>query len=332
LARPLRIEYPGAFYHAFSRGNQKQPTYFSDDDRYFFLNCLRKACAKFSVVVHAFCLMSNHFHLFLETPLGDLSRMMHSLITSYTVYFNKKHDRQGHLFQGRFKSVLVEAASYAKELSRYIHLNPVRSGLADAPGGYPWSSYDTYLGNAKPEKWLDTSVVLKLFGERVVESRRAYARYVDEGIGKEQLEFIRDSVRTGILGNDIFIARIKKEYLQEELANPSRDTPQLRRLRKSPDLPAILAASEGVLGPRNKYLVPVAIFLAHKNSPVRLREIGEFFSLSISSVSNARLKAKAMIASNSVLAKAVEEIEKTVDAGGDKDGEERVRSTFFEKK
>jgi putative transposase len=332
MARQLRIEYPGAFYHVFSRGNQKQPIFLSDDDRYFFLNCLRRACKKFGVIVHAYCLMTNHFHHFLETPQGDLSRVMHSLITSYSVYFNKKHDRVGHLFQGRYKSVLVEAASYAKELSRYIHLNPVRSGLVDAPAGYPWSSYDVYLGTVKPEKWLDTTVVLKLFGERMAESRRSYARYVGEGVGKEQLELIRASARTGILGSDAFIARIRKEHLQEELANPSRDTPQIRRLRKRPDLPAILSASERVLGARNKYLVPVVIFLGHKNSPLGLREIGEFFSLSVSSVSNARLRAKTAIAGNSVLAEAVAEIEKAIDEGVDEDGEERVRSTFFEKK
>lgn len=106
MARQLRIQYPGAFYHVYSRGNQKQPIFHSDEDRNYFLHCLRRTCEKFVAVIHTYCLMLNHFHLFLETPLGNLSRMMHYLITGYTVYFNKNHERQWHLFQGRYKCVL----------------------------------------------------------------------------------------------------------------------------------------------------------------------------------------------------------------------------------
>ena len=244
MARSLRIEYRGAFYHVFSRGDQKQPIFFAADDRCYFLNCLRKACEKFGAVVHVYCLMPNHFHMILETPFGNLSRTMHFLVTKYTVYFNKKHKRQGHLFQGRFRSILVEAVGYAKELSRYVHLNPVRSRIVDRPERFEWSSYGYYLGSARPEKWLETALILRMFGEDAAASQRAYVEFVIQGIGKEPPDFIRDSVRTGILGSEEFIKRIKRTYLKGVIEKPDRDRPQLRKLRDRPDLPCIRSLAE----------------------------------------------------------------------------------------
>jgi len=308
LARQLRIEYPGAFYHVFSRGNQKQPIFLTDDDRYFFLKCVREAHEKFGVIVHVFCLMPNHFHLILETPLGNLSRMMHFLITSYTVYFNKKHERNGHLFQGRFRSVLIEAVSYAQELSRYIHLNPVRSGIADRPERYAWSSYGYYRGTAISGRWLETAVVLRLFGERSDVARKSYMEFVTKGIGLEPPASIKDSARKGILGSEEFVARITKEYLGDDLGTPDREKPQLQRLQARPDLPRILSISERALGPCNRWVVPIAILISHECTASKLREIGKFFSLSISGVSNACSRARAAAAANAALASALREI------------------------
>jgi putative transposase len=329
LARQLRIEYPGAFYHVFSRGNQKQPVFLSDDDMYFFLKCLREAHDKFGVIVHVYCLMPNHYHLILETPLGNLSKIMHFLNTTYTIYFNKKHKRCGHLFQGRYKSILIEAESYAQELSRYIHLNPVRSEIVELPEQYPWSSYEFYRGKAKPEKWLDTGFILSLFGNHPDKARSAYTKFVLEGIGKEVPDSIRNSVRKGILGSDEFITRIKKEYLGDKLEKPDREKPQLRKLHRKPNLPLILSVSEKVLGSRNRFVVPMAILISHKNSALKLREIGEFFSLSISSVSNACSRARAAIAGNTTLASAAQEIELEI---AEAEGQEGVKPTFFRKK
>jgi len=312
LARQLRIEYPGAFYHVFSRGNQKQPIFLCDADKCFFLKCLREAHEKFGILVHVYCLMPNHYHLALETPLGNLSNMMHFLNTAYTVYFNAKHKRSGHLFQGRYKSILIEAESYGRELSRYIHLNPVRSGIVKLPEQYPWSSYGYYRGTAEPEKWLETAFILSLFGECLEKARKTYVEFVIEGIGKDVPASMRDSVRKGILGSDEFVAKIKKEHLGEKLNKPDREKPQLRKLRKKPDLPLILSVSEKVLGPRNKHLLPIAILISHKNSALKLKEIGEFYSLSISSVSNACSRARAAIAGNATLTNAMEEIEQAI--------------------
>jgi putative transposase len=315
LARQLRIEYPGAFYHVFSRGNQKQPVFLSDDDFFFFLKCLREAHEKFGVIVHVYCLMPNHYHLILETPLGNLSKIMHILNTTYTIYFNKKHKRCGHLFQGRYKSILIEAESYAQELSRYIHLNPVRSEIVELPEQYPWSSYEIYRGKAKLERWLDTGFVLSLFGNHLEKARSAYTKFVLEGIGKEVPDSIRNSVRKGILGSDEFITRIRKEFLGDKISKSDREKPQLRKLRKKPDLKIILSISEKVLGDKNKFVRPMAVFISHKNSVLRLEEIAQFFSLSVSGVSSACRRVRAAMAGNTSLTNAIKEIERTLKTG-----------------
>lgn len=310
MARQLRIDYPGAFYHVYSRGNQKQPIYVTDDDRSFFLNLLRRAHERFGVIIHAYCLMPNHFHLALETPADHLSRMMHFLITSYTVYFNKKHDRHGHLFQGRFRAILIEAVVYARELSRYIHLNPVRARLVESPEDYCWSSYRCFTGQAAPARWLDIYMILKLFNDDLTKARTVYAAYIREGMGLETPRALVESAKRGILGSEEFIARIKEEHLREFVGKSDREKPQLRKLREKPDLQKVLALSERVLGPRNKCLIPIAVYISHNNSSLKLKEIGAFFALSISTVSNAQSKARAMIAGNVSLAHAVEEIER----------------------
>ena len=141
MARPLRIEYPGAFYHVTSRGNEQKDIFKSDFDREKFLSYLVSASERYGAEIHAYCLMTNHYHMMLETPLGNLSQIMKHINSSYTSYFNIKHKRVGHLLQGRYKAILVQADAYAAELSRYIHLNPVRAGMVKFPEDYRWTSY-----------------------------------------------------------------------------------------------------------------------------------------------------------------------------------------------
>jgi putative transposase len=140
MARPLRIEFPDAFYHVTARGNERRNIFRDDRDRQRLLGYLESAVLRYKAVVHVYCLMSNHYHLLLSTPAGNLSQIMRHINGGYTTYFNKRHDRAGHLLQGRYKAILVEADPYAGELSRYIHLNPVRAGIAGRPEEYPWSS------------------------------------------------------------------------------------------------------------------------------------------------------------------------------------------------
>ena len=155
MARPLRIEYPNAFYHITSRGNERRAIFGSTGDYARFLGYLQSATERYGARIHCFCLMPNHYHLLLETPRANLRRILHHLNTGYTNYFNTKTERVGHLFQGRYRAVLVEKDAYALELSRYIHLNPVRANLVKEPSQYSWSSYSPYVEKEKRWGWLE---------------------------------------------------------------------------------------------------------------------------------------------------------------------------------
>ncbi|MDP2269071.1 MAG: transposase, partial [Deltaproteobacteria bacterium] len=166
MARPLRIEYPGAFYHITARGNEQKDIFRDDKDRERFLGYLETAVGRYKAVIHVYCLMSNHYHLLLSTPEGNLSQIMRHINGGYTTWFNKRHNRYGHLFQGRYKAILVDADPYAGELSRYIHLNPVRAGMVRQPEQYQWASYTAYSGRAKIPRWLTTDWLLQYFGQK----------------------------------------------------------------------------------------------------------------------------------------------------------------------
>ncbi len=164
MARPLRIEYPGAFYHITNRGVGRQDIFFKDYDRKVFLEKLEDLHEKWGIIFHGYCLMTNHYHLELETPGGELSRPLQWLNHVYAGYVNKEYKRVGHLFQGRFKSVLVEAEDHLHVLTRYIHMNPVRAGIVRRPEEYRWSSYRDYLGIRQCPKWLEVKKTLEMFG------------------------------------------------------------------------------------------------------------------------------------------------------------------------
>jgi len=166
MARPLRITFPGAFYHITSRGNARKVVFKSKRDREKFLEYLESATQRYDALIHAYCMMDNYFHLLLETPSANLPQIMRHINGAYTTYFNIKRKRSGHLFQGRYKSILVDIDEYAKELSRYIHLNPVRAGMVDKPEAYQWSSYPYYIGKKKAPEWLHRAFVLGYFGEK----------------------------------------------------------------------------------------------------------------------------------------------------------------------
>jgi REP element-mobilizing transposase RayT len=310
MARQLRIEYQGAYYHVKSRGNQKQPIFLSDDDRYFFLGCLADAHAKFAIIVHAYCLMTNHYHLFVQTPQGNLSRCMHLINTRYSIYLNTKHERCGHPFQGRFKAILVDAEAYARELSRYIHLNPVRAGIVGLPQDYEWSNFREHLALRREPAWMDTAFVLSLFGSRLAESRGRYAEFVLSAIGQVLKNPLSGAESSGILGSEAFVERIKRTYLQEKMAEPSREIPELRQLKTKPDLSKIRDAVEGYLGERNKHARRATIFITHKNTDYTLKQIGEFFGIGPSGISSACRKMRRHLAGNDSLASAIVEIER----------------------
>ena len=141
MGRPIRIQYPGALYHVTSRGNERRDIFMDGDDRRKFLGIISDYHDRYGIVLHCYVFMDNHYHLVLETPLGNLVKVMHGLNSSYTGYFNRRYARTGHVFQGRYKAIVVDKDAYLLELSRYVHLNPVRGGVVNRPEKYAWSSY-----------------------------------------------------------------------------------------------------------------------------------------------------------------------------------------------
>ena len=226
MARPLRIEYEGAVYHVTSRGNERSDIYKSDRDRERFLGYLETAHKRFNIIIHAYCLLSNHYHFIVETPFANLGKFMQFLNSSYTMYFNTKRKRNGHLFQGRYKSILVDKDNYMQELSRYIHLNPVRANIEKRPEDYKWSSYNYYLNEKNKPEYLGTDFTLQYFNR----NRKRYREFVEAGMAKKTRDIFEDIKAGFILGDKNFVQEIKKKYLQKDQRR--EDLPELRRLKK----------------------------------------------------------------------------------------------------
>lgn len=224
MARPLRVEFDGALYHVTARGNERRAIFRTDRDRVLFLDTLAECVRGHGLLVHAFCLMPNHYHLVVETPQANLSRGLGWLQTTYTIRFNRRHRRSGHLFQGRFKAHLVEADGYAMELLRYIHLNPVRprSRTAPIPPGrrkdldaFVWSSHRTYAGLGDGPPWLCMDW-LSYFGRTRREARREYAGFVGAAFG-QTLETPWDNLRGGlVLGGGELWERVRAALEERE--------------------------------------------------------------------------------------------------------------------
>lgn len=224
MARKPRVYCPGAFYHAILRGNSGQTIFFDDKDRTRFFLLLQEGMERFGHRVHAFCLMTNHVHLAIQITEISLSRILQNLSFRYTRWVNWRQGRTGHLFQGRYKAVLIDADTYLQELTRYIHLNPVRAGMVRKPEKYPWSGHRAYLG-LETIPWLTTDWVLSQFSEKVSVARRAYMKFVQEGMeGGRQEEYYRGSdADSRILGDDTFIERVLDEKEKKQRHRASLD-------------------------------------------------------------------------------------------------------------
>src|SRR5450759_1574712 len=181
MARPLRIEFPGAIYHVTTRGNARKVVFRDDADRNLFLDALGEVVTRFRWLCHAYCLMDQHYHLLIETPRGNLSPGMRQLNGVYTQRFNRRHARSGHIFEGRFKAMLIERRSYLLELARYIVLNPVRAKMIKNPGRYRWSSYPATVGAVASPAWLSADWILGRFAKTRSVAQRRYAEFVAQG-------------------------------------------------------------------------------------------------------------------------------------------------------
>lgn len=236
MARPLRIEYPGAVHHVTARGNAGMPTFLDDGDRRRFLALFEEVVVRFKWACHAYCLMENHYHLLVETTSGNLSVGMRQINGVYTQYFNRRHERVGHLFQGRFKAILVERESYLLELCRHVVLNPVRAGITGQPEDFAWSSYRATAGMEASPRLLAADWVLSQFGQELVKAQHRYRDFVREGLGKRSVW--EDLKSQCILGSPQFLAAIG---LALKGKTSLREIPRNQRMLFRPSLGELLA-------------------------------------------------------------------------------------------
>ncbi|OEU72406.1 MAG: hypothetical protein BA869_02190 [Desulfuromonadales bacterium C00003107] len=310
MARPLRIQYPGAFYHVTSRGNERKDIFRSTIDRERFLGYLESATCRYGAVIHAYCLLSNHYHLLLETPAGNLSEIMRHINGAYTTYFNIKRKRAGHLFQGRYKAILVEADAYAVELSRYIHLNPLRAGITKTLADYRWSSYAAYIGLAEPAPWLKTDFILSLLGQDPRSVQDSYRKFIQAKSDVADESPLNNVVASTILGGDAFVQEVVERYAGgvSETERPEA----LKKLIDRPSIDTVLAAVDKKLAGQEKLSRKVAVYLCHRLTGETLKRIGDRFGLKESAVSQASRRLGNKLLEDKALAKRVSRLEKSL--------------------
>tara|TARA_R110002072_G_scaffold1901_4_gene15784 strand:+ start:6989 stop:7837 length:849 start_codon:yes stop_codon:yes gene_type:complete len=271
MSRPLRIEYSGAVYHLTSRGNARSNIYLTDTDRIEFLKLLSHTCERYNWHAYAFCLMGNHYHLVIETAEANLSRGMRHLNGVYTQTFNRAHQRVGHLFQGRYKAILVEKESYLLEVIRYVLLNPVRANMTKTAGQYQWSSYRAMIDKAITPGWLAKDWVLGHYGKRLSAAQENFIQFVREG--KKQSPLWENLRQQLYLGDEQFVYSLQsKQALDKDLSEVSK----VQRKRSSKPL----SYYENKHNYRND-----AIYAAYKNGTYSQKEIAVYFEMHYSTIS-----------------------------------------------
>lgn len=285
LARQLRIEFPGAVYHITSRGVARSDIFLSAEDRATFLGFLAEVHERMKVTIHCYCLMSNHFHLDLETPEANISNAMKWLNQRYAMYFNRTHDRVGCLFQGRYHAVLVETDSHLHELTRYIHLNPVRANMVNQPAEYLWSSYRSYIGLDMTPTWLEIEPTLRRFSGAGKNRHVAYRDFVEQP-GTAVINPLLERQFGVLLGSKQFIEQIQSRF-SATIPGSGSDIAQLTAFRRTAAISAIVETVAEVFstrkeklrqrGIRNNYPREIALFLASRHTNLSRVELGTYF-------------------------------------------------------
>ena len=273
MARPLRLEYEGAVYHVTSRGNAREVIYSGDGDRTKFLEILSGVVERYGFIIHAYCLMSNHYHLLVETPEGNLSRGMRQLNGVYTQWFNWSHKRVGHVLQGRYKAILVDKDEYLMELSRYLVLNPVRAGVVSRPEEWRWSSYRCMIGLDREPEYLCTEWLLSEFSGDTKRARDRYKSFVEDGIGKKESP-LKGAYGGWILGGKRFLKEVGVR-LEKSNMKKKKETPRRERHAARPMLKEIFAERDRREG----------MYEAVYQWGYKLQEVGDYVGLHYSRVS-----------------------------------------------
>ena len=269
MARPLRIEFAGGLYHVTSRGDRREDIYLDEGDHLVWLQLLGEVCDRFNWRCHAFCQMTNHYHMVVETPEGNLSHGMRQLNGVYTQQVNRRHARSGHVFQGRYKAILVEKENYLLELSHYVVLNPVRARMVSNVGKWPWSSYQAMLGSTSRPDWLETDWLLGQFSGTRKAAIKAYVDFVRAGVG---LDSLWSETRNQVFrGSEGFVASMQRNLPVGDL----REVPRLQR--RGPARPLEEHAKESE---RNS-----AIDKAYRSGDYTMKQLADHFGVHYATVS-----------------------------------------------
>ncbi|MEW6378761.1 MAG: transposase [bacterium] len=315
MARPLRIEFEGAFYHVTARGNEQRTIYQSRFDYEKFKEYLQEAQEKYNCTLHCYVLMTNHYHLIMETAQANLSKVMHYINGSYTTYFNTKRKRTGHLFQGRYKALLVERDNYLLELSRYLHLNPVRAKMVERPEDYPFSSYRAYVCK-DAEDIISHDLIWEMISRNKQEAPGRYKAFVEDAIGIEGENPLRNIYGGVILGGGEFIEETLRKFQGKEIAKRC-DISCRRALSNrlsSLDIEFIIdqmcsclhTSKDDIFNKNGKYR-DLAVYLAKRYTNLSNRQIGQIFTnLSYSAVTKVCQRFIQKMEKNSDLKKNVE--------------------------
>lgn len=318
MGRPLRIEYPGALYHIISRGNERRSIFLDNADRFKFLAILKDYHERYNVLIHSFVLMDNHYHLILETPKANLVEVMHGINGVYTGYFNRRHVRCGHLFQGRYKGILVDKDAYLVELSRYVHLNPVRAEIVEKPQYYTWSSYTSYIGKEKEHPWIEYSWVLGQFDKDKDIARKKYRKYIEESVHKDNLA--QELSGQIILGGERFIEKImdmfkgksiSKEIVERELISKNIMPEDI--IKKVTEAFEVTRDFIDNRAEKSNSVRKAAMYLVYKYCNMGNREAGKIFGgIHYSAIRKAYVRFEEELATDKELAKTIRKIESNV--------------------
>ena len=305
MARSLRIDFPETFYHVLSRGNERREIFSADADYKKFLDLIGRMAEKFGLEVHAYVLMNNHYHLLVKTNKANLSRAIQWLGVSYSVWFNRRYQRSGHLFQGRFKSFLIQDEIYFTAMCMYIHGNPQRAGIVEKLVDYPWSSYPAYSGKKSPNKWLKMESVLGLYEG----NRRRFAR--EQQIALEKGGQILQDLHSGLyLGTPDFADECLKKANKEK----HREKPQIRALLGEKDIKQMAIKVLERIGDKNPvsslstrrrgaFLRDVAIHVLYESGVYRNKEIGSVFGVGYTAITEAAKRGRGYLEADRDLAK-----------------------------
>jgi putative transposase len=265
MSRPLRLEFPDALYHITSRGDRREDIYEDAVDREAYLKILASVITQFNWVCYAYCLMGNHYHLLIQTPDGNLSKGMRQLNGVYTQFYNRQHRKTGHLYQGRYKAILVDQDSYLLELSRYIVLNPVKAGIVQRVAQWPWSSYPAMVGDCESPEWLTSDFMLSQFAKQRKVAIKRYINFVEAGVKNGPIW--SQVINQIYLGDKAFIDKVQ-QYLTDQ--KDDIQIPKKQRMSVVRPLSDYEQQSKG----RND-----AIIKAYASGGYSYQEIGDYFGL-----------------------------------------------------